>query len=1076
MRKILAMAMVMLLFVSTLLAQERTITGKVTDEKGTPVPNASILVKGSTVGTTTREDGSYTLRVPGTARVIVISSIDLEPKEVTIGSLSNISVTLVAKAQGMDEVIVVAYGTVKKSENTGSSAQITAKDIEKRPVTNVLNAIVGSAPGIQTTTASGQPGSSPAIRLRGFSSPNGNNNPLIVVDGVVYNGGLANINPDDVASVSTLKDGASAALFGSRAANGVIMITTKRGKKGRNSLTFKAAQGFTSRGIPEYDRANPGEFYQLMWESYRNSLAYRASNPIPLADASKIATGLFPRNAAGNQIYAGGTYTDVYTEMGKYNPFRGVGNTDIVREDGTLNPNANNGNLLYGDDLDWFDAFYKNGSRSEYGMTYSGGTDKSDYFGSFNYTKEKGFVTRSDLERFTGRVSVNTNPTTWFRTGINISGSTIKANQPADGGIVNPFSFARSMGPIYPVFAHNPTTGEYLLDANGNKIYDIGNIAGVGARPVNQGRHAIYENILNKSGYRRNILSGRAFGEITILRDLKATVNATTDIQDYLENSYENPIVGDGAPSGRASRTIEKNSALTLNQLINYSKKFGQHNISAMVGHEYYKFTYNYFYGFKVGQVFNDGNTEMGNFTTISSLASQEDNHRMESYLSKLNYDFDGKYFLSGSFRRDGNSRFAPEYRWDNFWSVGGAWLISREAFMKVPFIDELKLRASYAKTGNDGGFGYYPYMGLYGLGYNNGAEAGVVQTALANEKLQWEGQNAIDVGVEFALFRGRLTGTVEYFHRTSTNLIFSVPQPLSNGGTTSGTMTIRQNVGELYNKGFEASISGDIIRNKNFNWNVTINATTLKNKMTKMPPVTPRIQNGTKQLEAEKSVYEYYLRRYKGVDAQTGLALYTAQTYNAANSFILDNDKGGKDTVTNLISNARYEYVGKSSIPDVYGSLINSFRYKNFELGFVLTYQVGGWAYDNGYASLMHAGTYGTALHKDAVNRWVKSGDVTNVPRMEQNNTANLNAGTSDRWLISATHLSINSANLSYNVPVKWLNSIGGQNAKIFVSGENLYLFAKRKGLMVNQNFDGTNSNAYPPARVVTLGANITF
>lgn len=1074
MRKILTLLALIVLSVGQLLAQNRTIAGKVTDSKGVPLSNASVLIKGTTVGTTTNEEGRYSLTVPPSAKTLIISSVGLSPREVAIGNKTTVNVSLEQANEGLEQVIVVAYGTAKKSEYTGSAAQINAKEIEKRPIMNVTNALVGSAPGIQTTTASGQPGSSPGIRLRGFSSYSGSSSPLIVVDGVPYDGGIANINADDVESISTLKDASTTALFGSRGANGVIMVTTKKGKKNRNQVTFKMTQGYTERGLPEYDKVDAYQYYPLMWESYRNSLAYKAT-PIPMADANKIATGLYPRYTtganAGRQNYNGTAYSDISQLLG-YNPFN-VPSTDIVREDGTLNPNAK---LLWADDLDWAGAGTRTGNRQDYQLSYSGGNDKSDYFGSFGYTSEKGFAVNSDFKRFSGRVSVNTNPTTWFRTGFNMSGSTVKTNQAADGGIVNPFYFSRYIAPIYPVYAHNPTTGEYLLDVNGQRFYDYGSLTQLGlpSRPYNTGRHTVAENLWNQRLVKRNVVSGRAFGEITFIPDLKGTVNISTDIQDYLFEEYDNRLVGDGAPSGRSRRTVAKTTSYTFNQLLNYTKKIGQHNLAVLAGHETYDLAVNNLSGSKQGQI-AEGISEFPNFSTINGTSSSTDKKHIESYLSRLNYDFSGKYFVSGSFRRDGNSLFAPDVRWANFWSAGAGWRLDKEEFLKVSWIDQLKLRASYGKVGNDAGLGYYPYQGLYSLGFNNALEPGYVQSGtLPNPALTWESVKSLDFGVDFVLFKNRLSGSIEYFNRVSDGLIFSVPQPLSNGGTTGGALSINRNIGSMYNRGIEVQLTGDPIRGKDFSWTVNVNATTFRNKITKMPVETPEIISGTKKRAEGQSLYEYWLRHYYGVDPTDGSALYAYNTFNSS-CRILDNGKGGKDTVTTDIANAKYFYVGETSIPKVYGSVSNSFRYKDFELSIMITYQLGGKIYDGAYASLMHAGTYGAGWSTDILNRWQKPGDITNVPRLDNSKVAIFDAGT-DRWLIDASYLSINNVNLSYNLPKKWLGKINAQNARVYLSGENLAFFSKRKGMNVNGAFDGTTGDTYNVARVLTAGVNITF
>lgn len=1068
MRKFAMLLMACCLFIVQAWAQNRTITGKVTDVQGNPVPNASVRIKGTNQGTSTRTDGTYILSVSPADRTLIISSIGFEAREIGVQNISA-TIPLTATKQSIDEVIVVAYGTVKKGDNTASSAQINAEDITNRPITNVANALTGSAPGIQTTASSGQPGSGPTIRLRGYTSYSSGNDPIIVVDGVVYSGGLSNINPEDVASISTLKDAASAALYGSRGANGIIQITTKKGIKGRTNLTLKATQGTTERGLPEYDRVNASEYYPLMWESYRNNLVYTSG--ISRADASNIASGVLPRYTtganAGKQMFNGAAYSDISQQLG-YNPFN-VASTAIVLPNGTINPSAQ---LLYGDDLNWGAQSTRKGSRGDYTMTYSGGGDKSDYYGSFGYTKENGWFDNADYQRFSGRVSVNTQVTKWFKTGFNLSGLLINQNIAPTSGIVNPFYFARYIAPIYPVYAHDQTTGAFVLDQYGNKVFDLGNSP---SRPYNTGRHTIQENRLNKNLQKRYAVNARTFGEIDFTTDLKLTANISADLQDNYTESFDNPTVGDGAPSGRAGRTFTRTTAYTFNQLLSYAKKVGDHNISVVVGHENYDYTYNYLYGFKTVQVV-DGITELVNFSTISSLTSYTDKAKIESYLSKLNYDFKGKYLLSGSFRRDGNSKFPREFRWDNFWSVGGAWRLEKEAFMQsVNWIDLLKLRASYGKVGNDQ-VGNYPYQSFYGLGRNNGSEPGFTQATLGNDSLTWETSKSFDLGLEFSLFKNRMSGTVEYFSRVTDGLIFSVPQPLSNGGTTSGALSINQNIGSLYNKGLEVQLIGDVFRTRNFKWTLTLNATTFTNKVTKMPALRPKIQSGTKQLEVGKSIYDFYLRHYYGVDSADGAALFSNPiTYSTTNCRIIDNGKGGKDTVTTEVSNATYMYTGNSSIPKVYGSIGSEFSYKGFDLSFLLIYQLGGKIYDGVYGTLMSSGVYGTTLHKDMLQRWQKPGDITSIPRMDNSKTAVYNAQT-DRFLTDASYWGINNIVLGYTLPSKLFSKVGAKGARVYVSGENLALFSKRKGMLVNGNFSGTTGDDYTYSRILSAGINVNF
>ncbi|MDQ3276927.1 MAG: SusC/RagA family TonB-linked outer membrane protein, partial [Bacteroidota bacterium] len=709
MRKLLMLMLGVLLVSTHVLAQNRAISGRIANELGEGIANASVSVKGTTNGTVTNANGNFTLNVGSAARTLVVSSVGFQTKEISIDNKTTYDVKLMSDPQNMNEVVVVAYGTVKKGENTASTTQITADKFKNRPITNISSVLEGAAPGIQTLSANGQPGSSQSVRIRGFGSINASNDPLYVVDGVVYSGGLSNFNMDDVESVSVLKDAASTALYGSRGANGVIIITTKKGKKNRNAISFRMTQGISERALPEYDRVDAYQYYPLMWQAYRNSLVY-GTTPIPIADANRIASGLLPRFTTGSnrgrQNYNGTAYNDISQNL-TYNPFN-VPTTEIVLPDGTLNPNAK---LLWADDLNWNRELERKGHRQEYTVNYSGGNDKTDFFSSFGFVDEKGFIIRSDQKRFLGRLNINSQPISWFRTGLNISGTVTASNQASDGsstGYVNPFFFTRQMGPIYPMYAHDPATGAYMLNTQGQRFYDYGNLSAMGIpnRPAgaSAGRHILEETRLNQSRYNRNIASGRAYGEVLFTKDLKATTNISLDLTNYFGSTYDNNLVGDGAPAGRASKNTTLTRSYTFNQLLNYAKRFGMHNLSVLAGHENYDLHIEDFSASRQGQVVA-GNYDLENFTTTNGVSSQTDKHRIESYLSRVNYDFDGKYFVSGSFRRDGNSRFHKSFRWENFWSIGGAWRLDREAFMQnTPWVNALKLRASYGRVGNDAG------------------------------------------------------------------------------------------------------------------------------------------------------------------------------------------------------------------------------------------------------------------------------------------------------------------------------------------------------------------------------------
>lgn len=1021
---------------------QNIINGTVRDENGLPLPGVNIIVKNTSRGTQTDFDGNYSIPAsPG--ETLVFSFLGLRTQEVVIGEDNEISVQLSINPGSLDEVVVVAYGTVNRGETTSSIAQINAEDFSDRPISNITGALEGAAPGIQTTSASGQPGDAAAVRIRGFGSINASSDPLYVVDGAVYNGGLSNFNMDDVASISVLKDAASTALYGSRGANGVIIITTKSGKNNREGMSVKASHGLVSRAIPEYDRVDAYEYYPLMWQSFRNSLI---SSGADLASANQQAS------------------EEIVNQLG-YNPFN-VERNNIVLPDGTLNPNAQ---LLWADDLDWINEIERLGSRKEYSVSYNGGGEKSTYYGSLGYVGEEGFIINSYQERFTGRLNLTTQPLKWLRSGINLSGTMAESNNArvaASTRIDNPFYFTRTIGPIYPVYAHDPQTGEYLLNDSGNRFYDYGNLLSYGLpfRPdaALAGKHIAEETKLNKDSNDRLFVSGRTFFDFLITNDLTFTTNLSFDLTNSALNSYGNNIIGNDAPAGLSSKSTYRSRSYTFNQLLEYNKNIGKHNFSLLAGHENYDLNIQYVFAERQGQIVAD-NYELNNFAIITDATSYEDNHRIESYLSRLNYDFDGKYFVTGSFRRDGNSRFKKEFRWDNFYSFGLAWRLDREQFVEdVTWLDMLKLRGSYGRVGNDAGLGYYPYQALYALGFNNAGEPGIRQSSLPNDNITWEGQKTTDLAVEFGLFENRISGTVEYYHRNSDDLIFAVQLPLSLGG-----YFLQQNIGAMVNKGLEVSLNGDLIRSEDFVWNLGLNLSTLKNEITRMPPDQPEIISGTKKLAVGRSIYDYWVRDWQGVDPETGSGLYTADVFNEADSFI----RTAGDTVTTNQNNARFVYAG-SAIPDLFGSVNTRFSFKGFDLSALFTFQLGGLIYDQTYASLMHSGSFGAALHVDALNAWQEPGDITNVPRLE-NGLVN---PTSSRWLTDASYLNIRSVTLGYNFPSGILSNIGAQSSRVYVSGENLLWFSERKGMNVQQSFTGVTSNVYIPSKIISVGLSLNF
>lgn len=1051
MKKVLLAFVLTLLVSASVLAQSKTITGRVTSpDEPDGLIGVNVLVKGTTIGVVTDLDGNYSLSVPENATTLVFSYIGYSSVEEVIGNRSVINISMELDSQNLDEVIVTAYGTADKGNFTGSAIALKGDQIANRPINNVANAIEGQSPGVITTSASGQPGSSPAIRIRGIGSVNSSSSPLYVVDGVPYDAAISNLNPDDIEDMTILKDAASAALYGSRAANGVIMITTKKGKKNKSNFNFRVQTGTASRALPEYDRVNAGQYYPLVWESLRNG---QLGDGVTASEAAAYASNNLIDGVLGYNVYD-------------------IPNNQVVGADGLLNPNAVN-NFT---DLDWFDYVAGSGGRQEYNMTYSGGTENTDFYTSVGYLDEKGFVVNSDFQRWTGRLNVNTNPMKWFKTGVNLSATMSDGNNArtsSSSSYANPMFFARNMGPIYPVYVQNQMTGGYILDEFGGKIFDTGDKGDLGSPNRgpggSPGRHAYQEALLNVDKTDRDVISARAYAEVTFLQHFALRTNIATDITSLLNIGYDNRIVGDGAPAGRTNRTNSRTNSVTFNQLLTYTNTFNdKHFVEVLAGHENYDYRFNRQYLAKQDQIL-DGNIEPDNFVTISSGTGRVDRHTIESYFSRVNYVFDDKYSLSASFRRDGSSKFYTDERWGNFYSIGGAWNIDQENFFNSQFFDMLKLRASYGEVGNDNLLDannntlYYPWQALYDLGFNNASEAGILQASLLAQGLTWESNNTIDVGLDFAFAR-RFTGTLEYFQRESQNLLFEVPLSL-----TTGLESKYQNIGTLANSGIEFSIQGEIIRTEDFKWSANFNISTFKNEFKELP-FDEQI-TGTKKLKVGRSIYDYWLREWKGVDPETGEGLYRADEFNEndANIRIV-----GQDTLTSQSNNARYHYAG-SAIPDFFGGLSNTFSYKGLSLNVLLSYSVGGKVYDGVYASLMSGDPDGNALHADAMNRWTTPGQITDVPKMDVNTAPQANAA-SDRWLVDGSYLNLRSVNLSYVLPKTLLERINVSNATVYLAGENLGWASARKGMFVSGNFAGTTSNSYTPARTFTLGLNVNL
>ncbi|WP_417875533.1 SusC/RagA family TonB-linked outer membrane protein [Winogradskyella sediminis] len=1032
--------LLLVFFAQLAFAQEKTISGVVSDESGLPLPGVNIVIKGTTSGTQTDFDGKFSIAA-NVGDTIVISYIGLKTEEVKVGDSNIINVTLSEDSSTLDEVVVVAFGTSSREAFTGSASVIGEKDLALRSVTSPIAAIEGRATGVQFTSPSGQPGSSPNIVIRGVGTLNGSSSPLYIVDGIQFEGALSTINQEDIESFTILKDAASTSLYGSRAANGVVLITTKSGTKGRIKTNVSVQTGYVTNAIPEYDYIGPGQYYETMWEALKNSSA-----------------------AGGDPVFAS---ENIYNQLG-YNPFN-VSNDQIVGIDGKLNPDAQ---VIY-KSLDWYDVLRRTGVRTNYNVNVAGGGDNHKIFFSTSYLDEDGYVVTSDYNRLTTRLNADFNVNDWLTMGGSANVTISESNGPSNGGegsIANPFSFAKNIGSIYPVYV-NDLDGNLVRDVSGNPVYDNGSgypEYNIGSRPTNQDRHALQELVLNDENNQNNTYGFRYYADAKILEGLNFKVNYGRDINEGINKSYENNIIGDAQPTGRYAEVRFRREVENFNQILTYSNSFGSvHNVDITAGHESFDRTYTSNNATAITQVV-EGIYEFDNFSEPVSLGGATTNKTLEGYFLRANYNYDDKYYLSASVRRDASSVFDKQSRWGTFYSVGASWRIDQEKFMdNVSFIDKLKIRASYGEVGNDNLLDFFLSQPRYGL-TSNAADPALVWQEIGNADLQWETSSSYDVALEFTLFNNFIDGSFEYYKKNSTDLLYDLPIALSNGLNEFPT-----NVGDMYNSGFEIGLTAHLVNKEDFRWDLTLQGSTFKNEITALPD--PFI-NGSKRWETGRSRYDFYLLHTAGVDPDNGDQLFYMFELDDDGNSVPVFDANGVQETTNDWQQTERAYTGDSSIPDFLGSISNSLSYKGFSLDFLITYGIGGKVLDNGYSAMMHSGTYGRSFHPDILNAWREPGDITDVPRL-QNGNSDLVQTQSTRFLTDASFWSLKNVNLGYTFDNKLTEALKMDNLRLYVSGENLYLKSKRTGLDPQYNLSGTGSgNDYSPSRIFSLGLNVSF
>jgi len=1077
MMKRIILTLTLLLSVAFVFAQERAINGVVRDADGEAVIGATVRVPNTSIGALTDLDGSFTLRVPNTATEVVVSYVGMDPVVVPLDS-DYLEVNIGDQAVMIEDIVVTGYSQVQRTRFTGATANVDKKAVEDKSTSDISEALTGEVAGLTVINGNGQPGTPAAVRIRGFGSVNGNRAPVYVVDGVIYQGGLENVNPNDIASVTVLKDAAATALYGARGANGVIVVTTKRGTTGDSKIQVQAKYGSNYRGLPYYDvLQSPEEFIETAWEGLENGLGSAEAASATLFDGG---IGIAP-------------YYNIWDVDGEFliDPATGQFYPNVNRR---FNPERRR------------DEFFNPSDRKEVNVSLSGGEGKTNYRTSFGLLDEEGYFLASQFKRYTGRVDIGHQVKPWLRGTMNLNYSNNESNGPGQSGSssVNGFFLERNAPPLFGILLRDQLGNTIEDPIFGGPLYDFGDGQFMG----NARRFSSLSNIAAVNRYDTNVnnengLSGQADLIASFLKNFTATARFGVQTQDNRGSARTNPYYGQASGSnGALSKTDNRTLSYTALQMVGYGNQIGDHEFSINAAHEnqYWELRNRFSSGIGLADPFT---LELRNVLENNPGDSFTRDFALESYFAFGDYSFKDKYFLNASIRRDGSSRFAEENRWGTFPAVGIGWVASEEEFLQVDAIDFLRLRASYGETGDQGDFSATSlYRGggdLYNVGVSPTGTASFVFSTPVDPNITWESVNQYNVGLDVNAF-SRLSASFDYFNKRTVDLFFD-----RRTGPSAGIALIRVNDGELLNEGLEFDVNGEIIKQDNFFVNLGINGSTLRNELLTSPidPATglPKAitVSGSYGISEGKSVYDFYTRAYAGVNADNGLSQWV-QFYDDVNSNgMVDDGEGILDlvdyvsqreisgetvnlmqTITTESNDATLHYTGESGIPDVFGATRLNVGWKGISVTGQLLYSFGGYGRDGNYQALMDdADIGGGNWHEDIRNRWMNPGDITNIPALtggQGSESGNQNA-SSTRFLTKRDYLLLNNVRLNYELPKTIFDKIGLQGAQFWLSGDNLWSQTERSGYFPFASESGIpNRESYDPLSTVTTGLNVTF
>ena len=1002
------------------------------------------------------------------AKTLRVSYIGMQTQEV--GIKPNVKIIMKPDTEMLEEVMVVAFGTAKKSAFTGSATVVSAEKLEQSQVTSVTDALAGAVPGVTLTSNNGAPGASASIKIRGFSSLNAGNDPLIIVDGAPYSGDLSNINPNDVESMTVLKDAASNALYGARGANGVIIITTKRANmSGEAKVTFDAKWGANTRALKKYDViTDPAMYYEMHYGAMKNYYM----NQMNMSDQAAWIE-------ANNNLFGsnGGLGYNVFTvPEGQY----------LIGQNGKLNPYATLGRVVNykGRDYlltpdDWDKVGSRTGLRQEYNFSISAANEKSSFYVSLGYLGNEGITEGSDLKRLTGRLKADYQAKKWLKVGANMSYARFDSNSLGNNGssssTANVWAFTTQMAPIYPAYVRN-ADGSIMVDGNGIEMMDYGSGINAGMqRPFIADANPIQDNKLNTRNAEGNALSGNAFVDITPLPGLKVTINGTFNLDETRFTYVYNPYYGQfDSTGGTVSKYNQRDYDYNLQQLVSYATSFGDNNFDILLGHEYYDYRLNYL-GASKSKMFSQDNHELDGAVIDGQAATSYKRRRNnEGYFGRLQYNFDERIFGSASLRRDASSRFHPDYRWGTFWSVGGAWLINKESWFYAPWVQELKIKASVGSQGNDN-IGDFRYTDVFDI-INSDNKVGTAFYSKGTKDITWETNTNFNIGAEFQLWN-RVTGSIEYYRRKTSDMLFSF-----SVAPSLGYSSYFDNVGNMVNSGVEMDFNVNILNTRNFTWDVNLNISTLKNRLTMLDPDKQisteyaadgkgykGYSSGNFFIAEDLPMFTWRMKEYAGVN-EDGESLWYRNTKDE------EGNVTGRET-TKTYADADYYITEETSIPKVYGGFGTKLKVYGVDFGINFTYQIGGKQYDGTYAYFMSSpsGSAGSNYHKDLLNAWTPENTGSNIPRFQLNDQ--YSAAASTRFLTNASFLNIQNINVGYTLPSRWTKKMAISSLRLYMSAENVFYWSKRKGFDPRQSYnETTNATYYSPMRTISGGVTFEF